>query len=137
MIELPLPYINELAKQVVFISSFLGGFSLTLLGSLILSDRQGKLLNAVIISTAISALGFILAVVAMTQLIMISTEGYPFAVDSQKLFTGRLTGTLGLFIGIISLMVTIALIGWVRSKKLGIITTIIGTLTLFAVLFFM
>ena len=136
MLELSLPYINELAKQVAFMSSFLGGFALTFLGALILSEQESKLLRTMIISTATSALAFIVAVVAMTQLIMISTEGYPFEVDQKSLMSSRITGALALFIGIFSLMFTIALSGWMRSRKLGIITTIIGVLAIIAVLVF-
>lgn len=136
MLELPLPYLNELAKQIAFMSSFLGGFSVTLLGTLILSDRDGKLLRVMIVSTATSALAFIVAVAAMTQLIMVSTEGYPFEIDQQQLSSSRVIGTLALFLGIIALMCTIALSGWVRSRKLGIFTTVIGAITMIVVLLF-
>ncbi len=136
MIELPLPYINELAKQIAFMSTFLGGFSLTLLGSLILSDKEGRLIRSMTISTAISALAFIVAIMAMTQLTMVSTEGYPFKIDKVQLNSSRTLGVLALFIGVLSLMVTIALSGWMRSKRLGVITTILGVLTFFALLFF-
>ncbi|MEL7251631.1 MAG: hypothetical protein AAFZ63_06365 [Bacteroidota bacterium] len=136
MIELPLPYVNELAKQISFISTFLGGFSLTLLGTLILSDKEGRLIRALIVSTAISSLAFVVAVMAMTQLTMISTEGYPFQVDMGQLNSSRTMGTLALFVGVLALMTTIAMSGWMRSKRLGIITTILGALTFFALLFF-
>ena len=136
MIELPLSSVNELAKQIVFISTFLGGFSITLLGTLILSDKEGRLIRAIIVSTAVSALAFIVAILAMTNLIMVSTEGYPFPVDPSALGTGRIVGTLCLFVGVFTLMFTIALSGWVRSKRLGIITTTLGVLTLIALLLF-
>jgi len=40
MQELPLPYLKEIATQLIFISSFLGGFSATVLGTLILAKSD-------------------------------------------------------------------------------------------------
>ena len=124
MLELPLPYINELAKQLAFISSFLGGFSVTFLGALILSD-----------STAVSAFAFIITVMAMTQLIMVSTEGYPFKIEQGDLNTSRVIGTLTFMFGVLSLLLTIGLSGWLKSRRLGLITSILGGLTL--IIFFL
>ncbi len=137
MLELPLPYMNELAKQIAFISSFLGGFSVTLLGALILSDKDGRLLRVLTVSTATASLAFIVSVAAMTQMIMVTTEGYPFPVDQGQLFSSRLVGTLALLVGMMASIVTISLSGWVRSKKLGIFTTVLGSLTMIAMFLFM
>ena len=135
MLELPLPYINELAKQLAFISSFLGGFSVTFLGALILSDKEGRLMRSIIVSTAVSAFAFIITVMAMTQLIMVSTEGYPFKIEQGDLSTSRVIGTLTFMFGVLSLLLTIGLSGWLKSRRLGLITSILGGLTL--IIFFL
>lgn len=130
MLELPLSYINELAKQLAFISSFLGGFSVTFLGALILSDKEGRLMRSLIVSTAVSAFAFIITVMAMTQLIMVSTAGYPFKIEQGDLNTSRIIGTLAFMFGVLSLLLTIGLSGWLKSRRLGLITSILGGLTL-------
>jgi len=57
---------------------------------------------------------------------MMTTKGYPIAVDYSDLATPRIIGLITFFIGILSMMGLISLSGWTKSKNLGIFTTIIG-----------
>lgn len=136
MAELSIEYMNELAKQIIFISAFLGGFSATLLGTLILSKRASRVLKLMIVGTSLSAISFILSVFAMTQLMMITLPGYPFNLRISDTLFPRVGGTLSFFIGILSLLFVIAISGWMHSKKLGIFTTCIGVITIVLVFCF-
>lgn len=130
MIELSLEYINQLASQIMLISTFLGGFSITTLTAILLSDKEGKLLNVLFVSTVISAASFIIAIFAMTSLIMFTTPGYPMAVTDADMMLPRFGGILAFLVGILSLVFMIGLSGWLKSRKLGIVTTILAAITL-------
>lgn len=126
MIELPFSYLKEIASQIIFISAFLGGFSATVLGTLILSNNSGKILKTMIMGTSISAVSFIVAVFAMTQLVMLTLPGYPSEVNTGDTIFPRTVGFIAFFVGIISLIFVISVSGWVQSKRMGIATTILG-----------
>lgn len=134
MIELSLPYIKELATQIIFISAFLGGFSAAILGTLIVSKRSGKVFKALILGTSFSATSFIVSVFSMTKLVMISTPGYPLPVDQGDTIVPQILGSMAFFLGIISILSVIGLSGWLQSKKLGIATT---TMALISIIVFM
>ncbi|MBL4708378.1 MAG: hypothetical protein JKY48_08085 [Flavobacteriales bacterium] len=136
MIELPFPYLNELASQTIFISAFLGGFSASILGTLIVSKRKGRALNILVSGTSVSAIAFIVAVFAMTKLMMMTIPGYPFEVIQSELFMPRIIGVVAFFIGIMALLFVMGASGWLQSKKLGVFTTIIGSIGLLLTILF-
>jgi len=64
------------------------------------------------------------------ELILILTEGWVEEVNPQIL---RQTGKpiwISLLLGLFSLIFVISLSGWLKGRKLGIITTILGIITL-------
>lgn len=130
MIELSMTYLRELAIQTVFISAFLGGFSASILGTLILSENKHKVLKFLIIGTSLSAISFIVSVFAATQIIMISTEGYPLEVTDETTKMARIVIGLSFYLGVFSLIFVLATSGWVYSKGVGITTTILGIIGL-------
>lgn len=124
MSELSPVYLNEFAKQIIFISVFLGGFSATILANLILSHNRTKTLKRMIVGTAISSTLFIVAVFAMTQVVMKTLPDSPLLEVSSDF--ARKMGSIAFFAGFFSLIYVLAISGWMQSKKLGVITTIIG-----------
>ena len=134
MIELPLAYIKEMASQIIFISVFLGGFSATILGTLILSQNSNKILKKLIVSTSLSAMSFIVTVFTMVQLTMLSIPGYPIETSYEDIMLPRIIGIVAFFIGLLSLIFVVSISGWLQSRKLGIVTTTIGIIGLILVL---
>ncbi len=130
MIELSSEYINQLASQTMLISTFLGGFSITTLTAILLSDKEGKLLNVLFVSTVISAASFIIGVFAMMSLIMLTTPDYPLPVNQSDLMLPKTLGFLAFIIGILSIVFILGLSGWLKSRKLGMVTTVVGVITL-------
>ncbi len=82
----------------------------------------------------LSACLFLISVFAMTNIIMMTTEGYPRKVLESDLSLPRGIGSFSFFLGIISLLTMIAMSGWTKSKKMGIFTTIVGIITLILML---
>ena len=66
----------------------------------------------------------------MTKLLLMTTEGYPLELKNTDLFLPRIIGTISFYFGILSLITMISLAGWTKSKRMGIITTGIGIITL-------
>lgn len=129
MTDLPNEYIKALAEQLIFISAFLGGFSATILGTLIVSKHNKKIINSLIISLSLASASFIITVVSMTKITLVLTPGAPYTNHSEIIFFPRILGSMSFYIGIISLVTMIGISGWLKSKKLGIVTTSIAIIT--------
>ncbi len=135
MIELSAEYLNDLMTQLVFISVFLGGFSASILGTLITTDKKkSKVLSKLIIGSSLAALSFIVAVFAMTNIIIVTIPTYPLPYDGSSVSTSRAVGFASFIIGILSILFVIGTSGWLYSRKLGIFTTVIGVLGLIAII---
>ena len=129
MLELPPEYLNKIADQIIVISSLLGGFSIAVMANMIIDNSKSRLSNAILKVTAVAASSFLITLFAMTKIVLMTTEGYPLDVDNSDLNTPRIMGISAFIIGLITLSALIALSGWVKSKKVGIFTTVIGIIT--------
>lgn len=129
--EITLEYWNTLANQTILLSSLLSGFSITVVANLLVSDRKDKLANSILISATLASGCFLVTVFAMIQISMITTPGGNFKnVVANDFLTPRIIGMSTFMVGLFALSVMISLSGWTKSKKIGIITTIVGALTL-------
>lgn len=133
--EMTLEYWNELAKQLILISSLLSVFSITIVASLLVSDKNDKLYNRIFKSAILSTGCFLISVFAMIQISMMTTPGgYLENVTENDFLTPRIIGFVAFMIGLFSLSVMISLSGWTKSRKVGIYTTAVGILTLLCAL---
>lgn len=130
MIELEDTYLLSLAQQTLVIGIFLGGFSATMLATLIVSEFKGKLFNFILIGLTISSLSFLISVLTDFNIICALTPGYPLGIRHNLINFWRATGAFALLLGMISLISVIGLSGWLKSKKLGMYTTVIGAIAL-------
>jgi len=134
MPEVSFEYWNKLADQTILVSSLLSGFSITVVANLLVAELNTRLLNTIMVFATLSATFFLITVFGMTNLLLMTTAGYPFPVVSEDLFYPRVIGSIFFFLGIISLLVMISLSGWTKSKKMGMFTTILGVLALILIL---
>jgi hypothetical protein len=132
--EIPFDYWNKLANQVITISSLLGGFSIAIIANILVSQLDNRLVKAILIVSTLAASFFLVAIFAMTKLMLMTTEGYPFQIAASDLTLPRLIGSISFFMGIFSLVTMISLAGWTKSKTMGRISTGIGILTLLLIL---
>ena len=130
MSEVTFEYWNKLATQTVFISSLLGGFSILIIANLLVSELNSRLSKYILIVSTLAACFFLVAIFAWTSVMMMTTTRYPMKIVSSDITFLRTIGAITFLIGIISLISMISLVGWTKSKKMGIITTIIGVLSL-------
>lgn len=128
--EITFEYWNKLATQTVFISSLLGGFSILVIANLLISDLNTRLSKYVIVVATLAASLFLVSIFAWTSVMMMTTVGFPKKIVSSDLTFDRILGVITFLSGTISLIAMISLVGWTKSKKMGIITTIVAGLTL-------
>ena len=133
MIEMSTNYLNRLAEQILLISALLGGFSIAVVTNLMVSEINTRLHRNILLISTLAASMFIMAIFAMTNLLLITTEGYPFDIGVEQLKLSRICGSIFFFLGIFFILTVLALAGWTKNKKLGLITTVIGFVTLIMV----
>ncbi|MBI9065072.1 MAG: hypothetical protein JEZ14_24010 [Marinilabiliaceae bacterium] len=135
MVEMSFEYWNKLADQVVLISSLLGGFSIAVIANFLVSNTNTRLSGNLMKAAVLAASFFLVSVFAMTKVLMMTTDGFPFKIAKGDLMIPSVMGVIAFFLGIISLITMISLAGWTKSKNMGRFTTAIGIMTLVLVLY--
>ncbi len=133
MKELDSNYIVAVAEQLSFVSAFLGGISATILVTIVVFTSKKKSVNWIVSSSALAACSLLIAVVASWRLLIILHPEFPMHVDQGLVMSLWFGMLIGYSIGFLSLLASIGLSGWIRSKRDGIITS---TIAIVAVLFF-
>lgn len=133
MKELNPDYMVAVAEQLSFVSAFLGGISATILVTIIVFTSKKKSVNWIVSSSALAACSLLIAVVASWRLLIILHPEFPMPVDQDIVIILWFGMLIGYSLGFLSLLASIGLSGWIRSKRDGIITS---TIALIAVLFF-
>jgi hypothetical protein len=85
-------------------------------------------------STVLAACFFLVSLFAMTNILMMTTEGFPLKVVQSDFMRSSVLGGTSLLLGIMSLIGMIALAGWTKSKSMGRFTTTVGIITLILIL---
>ncbi|WP_026836978.1 hypothetical protein [Gillisia sp. JM1] len=134
MTEITFEYWNKLADQIIMISSLLGGFTIAVIANLLVSEVNTRLFKNIMIVSTLTASFFLISVFAWTNILMMTTIGYPSKVIESDLLLPRIVGAISFFLGIISLITIISLAGWTKSKKMGKYTTAVGIFTLILIL---
>ena len=118
-------YLAELGRQIATLSAFLGGFAAAFYGTLLMADRSHRIAGWAAGSAAIAAAAFVVAVVAATMLVIALHPGAPRigARGGQGGFE-RVVAAVTFFMGIYALLASLGLSGWLRSRRLGIATSL-------------
>ena len=127
-------YLNAISNQLILISSLMSGFSIAILANLLTDKTKNKTINCIFKLTSFAAGCFLVTLFSLTKIIKMTTKGYKYEVTQENFeFTSSLA-SITFLIGILTLSTVIALSGWIKSKKTGIFTTIVGFTTLLFVL---
>ncbi|MGI4735464.1 MAG: hypothetical protein ACRYG7_09815 [Janthinobacterium lividum] len=115
-------YLAEIARQISSLSAFLGGFAVAFFGMLLSHNSPRRTTSWAIASAAVAAMAFIIAVVACTKLVVVL---HPQAPTSIALNGGaaRVLAVLGFVLGAYTLLLSIGLSGWLRSRRMGLVTS--------------
>ncbi len=124
MPELAAGYLSDIATQVGALSAFLGGFAATFLGTLLALGLKGRMASVAIGFASVSAVAFIAAVVASTALVALLHPEAPTAVGDVSSAGPRALMSLAFLVGLYTLLVSLGLSGWTRSRGTGLTTSI-------------
>ena len=122
-------YLAELARQIGFVSAFLGGVAAAFLATLLTLQSPRRIIGRTIVCAAATALAFIVSVLGSLAWLTVLHPGAPQGAQGSLREAQFLTA-VPFSLGILLLMVTIGMAGWIRSRNTGIGTTamaVIGT----------
>ena len=130
----------EFYQQFAFINAILGGFAFSFLGVLLTVDSKHRVVSWVTAITAGAAACFIIATLGATfsgvaAAAAAANEGV-FELSASILALRRPMSLIFLG-GVLLLLVSLGMSGWLRSRILGIVTTIIAILAVFGAVFMM
>lgn len=136
MPELNSNYAIAAAEQMSLVGVFLGGVSVTILVTIVVFSSSSKSVNWIVGSSALAACSLLISVIASLRLVVALHPDLPdaFAADSSQIWVLWSTMIIAYGIGVMSLIASIGLSGWLKSQKTGWLTSAIaGTTMLFFV----
>ena len=117
-------YLVEIARQMGFLSAFLGGVAATFMSQLLGLSHPGRQRGWAILCAAGSSVAFIVSVVGATSLAIVLDPNAP-AMSLEK---GRVLAFLPFLLGIYLLLACIGLAGSLRSRRTGHATVAIAAI---------
>ena len=128
-------YMATAASQLASISAFLGGFAATILATLILSDPRSRIGGLVIGASAVAAASFIVTSLAATTLGAGLNPNVPDGFFSEPyLRRTQAMMSLTFLLGMTALLLAIGASGWMRSRGMGWLTSVVGLIAFLATL---
>lgn len=125
MYELAPAYLMELARQMAFLSAFLGGLAAVLLQLLLPTQGPRRLVTVAVGFTTAAAVAFIIALTGATMMTtVLHPEAPAYVADAGGLTRARAVSTLMFMLGLYCLLVSLGLCGWIRSRATGLTTSI-------------
>jgi hypothetical protein len=125
----------EICKQSAFISALVAGFSFAFLGALLVSSIKNRIIDWVMTFSILSIAGLLICSLAWTltaSRMTLFTENELNLVP-QTFLSLHKTLSLIFISSFFFFLVTLGLSGWIRSRTLGIISSVIS---LVATIFF-
>lgn len=118
----------EFFRQFAFINALLGGFAFSFLGVLLSSQTKHRVVGAAIAITAGAAACFIIATLGATFSAAAAANAGAAALPASIVGLRKPMSLIFLG-GVFFLLVSLGLSGWLRSRNLGLVTTLIALLT--------
>lgn len=123
MSPLSAEYLSEAGRQIGFQSAFLGGVSATIFAQLLTLHTPRKVVAWCSMLAAGSAAAFILSVFASSLLVLALRPDVGTISPTTRQLTLFLAGAPNT-LGLVLLLATLGVAGWIRSRKLGLATTL-------------
>ena len=125
----------EYYRQFAFVSSVLAGFAFTFYATLLAIDRQKRAVSWAALLTVTASICF-LAVTLGTTFAAARVAALPAGAPLPFLIQAQQAPLSVLFLaGILLLLGSFALGGWIRSRRLGLATTIVSVCGALVILF--
>ncbi|BDI60854.1 hypothetical protein [Qipengyuania nanhaisediminis] len=124
-------YLGAIASQIATMSSVLGGFAITFFVTLLVFTEAGRAARLAIIASACAAGLFIAAVGASVDVVISTHPGAPDAIHAESLDYSRIVAVLAFSGAIFALAFAIGASGWMRSRVVGLATSLAAGVSLF------
>lgn len=124
--NISLEYWNELSSQFLLINSLLAGFSITLVATLLVHEYKNRFIKMIFYASVLAVFSFIISVFGNIGIKMMTTKGYPLELSQSRFTQVRVFTAISFVVGIFSVLFSISVSGWVKSKRAGWFTTILG-----------
>ncbi|HEX8280476.1 MAG TPA: hypothetical protein VF551_03790 [Chthoniobacterales bacterium] len=123
-------FLGEIATQLASVSAFLGGFAATFLGILLQSNSPRRHVGWASGAAAIASASFMIAVITGTLIPLAVSASAPkgFATPEFVPWAQKILFT-SFAVGIYANMLSLGLSGWIRSRALGIVTSVAALLS--------
>ena len=132
--ELKASYVVAVAEQISFVSAFLGGVAATILFTVIIFSSDKRSVALLVATSALAACSLLVSVIAGWRLTIGLHPDLPFTPDPAKIRILWNSLIAGYGLGVNSLIASIGLSGWIRSRRSGYITSFIAAI---AIIFFL
>ena len=132
----------EILKQITFLGALLCGFSLTFLIGLFQLDSEDRSYRLSLITTAFATCTLLIGTIAGTAGIFWLSERPDLAVqdsivDQREYLIAYRWSISFMLAGLLALLASIATIGWMKSKRLGISLALIALASLILIIRFL
>ena len=136
MNEIGASYALAVAEQMSLVGVFLGGVSITILITIVVFSSPKKSVNWIVATSALAACSLLVSVISSLRLIIVLHPEFPGSVVTSSQSIGWLWRSMiaGYGIGVLGLVISIGLSGWLRSRGTGLVT---ATIAIVAVMFFL
>jgi hypothetical protein len=130
MVPLKPEYLTAIATQLGSVSAFFGGFAATVLVLFLTVGGRSRGSLVAAHASAVSAVSFIIAVMASSALIAIAHPDAPPATAARSTAAIRPLLAISFSIGMVALLAAIAASGWSHSSAMGWTTSIISSVAI-------
>ena len=130
MMRLDPTYLSSIASQIATMSSVLGGFAITFFATVLVFSDTTKAARIAIAASSIAAGLFIAAVGSSVDLIISTHPEAPLSVRSKNLDWSRWVSVISFTGAVFALSIAIGASGWMRSRPIGIVTSLSAFLSL-------
>ena len=126
----------EVFRQMAFISALVGGFSFSFIGVLLSVAERHRVITWTILIAMLAASGMIVCTLGWTMSISFTHQLTAIENAEIPLFLKRLHRVLSLtfMASILLFLVSLGLSGWIRSRTLGMLSSIISLGAILSVL---
>ncbi len=136
--------VAETLRQLAFLGTVLAGFAVTFLVGLLNAPTNRRSVDYTAGAALVAAVCLIVcAVVSVTGVFYIvdrpalrSATDLPLEVRAAIMGAVRWAG-MGFMLGMVALLASLGTSGWIRSRKLGILSSLLAAVTLLLLLYFM
>jgi len=121
----------EICKQSAFISALVAGFSFAFLGALLISSVQNRIINWVMSFSTLAIAGLLICSLIWTLSAsrMALYNGNNITQVPQNFLDLHRILSIIFILSFLSFLATLGLSGWIRSRNLGIISSLISLIS--------